>query len=189
MLRLEDCSIERLGSAPPSGFDCGDADLNEFLLEDALPHQTDLLTVTYLVKHNEAVVAYFSVLNDKVSVEQFPSKSQFRKLQRLLPHRKRGYKSYPSVKLGRLAVDRSLKGSGLGSQLLNYIKILFISGNKTGCRFITADAYKHAVDFYAKNGFVPLSEKPEDNQTELMYFDLKPVAEQLSKLSSTEKSM
>jgi hypothetical protein len=36
-----------LGSAPPVGFDCGDADLNEFLLEDALPHQTDLLTVTY----------------------------------------------------------------------------------------------------------------------------------------------
>jgi predicted GNAT family N-acyltransferase len=186
MLRLEDCTVERLGSAPPVGFDCGDADLNEFLLEDALPHQTDLLTVTYLVRHAGIVAAYFSVLNDKVSVEQFPTKSQFRKLQRLLHHRKRGYKSYPSVKLGRLAVDKSLIGSGLGSQLLYYIKVMFISGNKTGCRFITADAYKHAVDFYAKNGFVPLSEKPEDSETELMYFDLKPVAEQLAQLASAD---
>lgn len=183
MLRLEDCKIERL-SAPPVHFDCGDTDLNEFLLDDALPHQMDLLTVTYLVKHQDSVVAYFSVLNDKISVEQFPTKSQFRKLQRLLHHRKRGYKSYPSVKLGRLAIDKNLKGSGLGSQLLNYIKVLFISGNKTGCRFITADAYKHAVGFYAKNGFTPLSEKPEDSQTELMYFDLKPYAEQLAQLSA-----
>ncbi len=110
-------------------------------------------------------------------------------MQRLLPHRKRGYKSDPSVKLGRLAIDKSLKGSGLGSQLLNYIKILFISGNKTGCRFITADAYKHAAEFYTKNGFVPLSEKPEDSQTKQMYFDLKPYAEQLAHLSSTEESM
>jgi predicted GNAT family N-acyltransferase len=187
MLRLEDCTVERLGATPPSGFDCGDTDLNAFLLDDALPHQTDLLTVTYLVKHNATVVAYFSVLNDKVAVEQFPTKSQFRKLQRLLPHRKRGYKSYPAVKLGRLAVDSELRGSGLGTQLLHYIKVMFISGNKTGCRFITADAYHHAIPFYERNGFIPLSGQSEDSQTKLMYFDLKPYAEQLAHLSSTAR--
>ncbi len=92
MLRLEDCKIERL-SGVPANFDCGDPDLNEFLLEDALPHQNDLLAVTYLIKHGETVIAYFSVLNDRIAVEQFPTKSQFRKLQKLLPHRKRCYKS------------------------------------------------------------------------------------------------
>jgi predicted GNAT family N-acyltransferase len=182
MLRLADCTIERLGNIPPDNFDCGDADLNAFLMEDALPHQNDLLTVTYLAKHEGSVIAYFSVLNDKVAVEQFASKSQFRKLQKLLPHRKRGYKSYPAVKLGRLAINKAFSQMGLGSQLLHYIKVMFISGNKTGCRFITADAYKHAVEFYAKNGFVPLSDKPEDSLTELMYFDLKPFAEQLAQL-------
>lgn len=186
MLRLEDCKIERL-SGVPANFDCGDSDLNEFLLEDALPHQNDLLAVTYLIKHGETVIAYFSVLNDRIAVEQFPTKSQFRKLQKLLPHRKRCYKSYPAVKLGRLAVETAFKNQGLGAQLLDYIKILFISGNKTGCRFITADAYKHAVDFYARSGFVPLSEKPEDSLTELMYFDLKPYAEQLAQISSTDR--
>ena len=182
MLRLEDCTIERLGVTPPNHFDCGDVDLNDFLLDDACPHQNDLLTVSYLVKHNEDVVAYFSVLNDKIAVEQFPSKSQFRKLQSLLPHRKRGYKSYPAVKLGRLAVDKGLINDGLGSQLLTYIKVMFINGNRTGCRFITADAYERAVSFYERNGFISLSEPSENNHTRLMYFDLKPVADQLAQL-------
>jgi predicted GNAT family N-acyltransferase len=186
MLQLKDCTIERMTDAPPAGFDCGDNDLNEFLLEDALPHQKALLAVTYLVKHGDDIAAYFSVLNDKIAVEQFPSKSQFRKLQKLIPHRKRGYKSYPAVKLGRLAVSAVLKKQGLGTQLMDFIKVLFIDGNKTGCRFITADAYQDAVSFYEQNGFVPLSEKPEDHQTQLMYFDLKPFAEQLAQLSSEQ---
>lgn len=186
MLRLKDCTIERLGNTPPETFNCGDADLDEFLLDDACPHQSDLLTVTYLVRHEGLVVAYFSVLNDKIALEQFPSKSQFRKLQTLLPHRKRGYKSYPAVKLGRLAIDKNFRGSGLGSQLLTYIKVLFISGNRTGCRFITADAYHQAVSFYEKNGFVSLFAQTKDDHTKLMYFDLKPAAEQLVQISSTD---
>ena len=29
-------------------FDCGDADLNEFFLKDAIPHKRELIGVTYL---------------------------------------------------------------------------------------------------------------------------------------------
>lgn len=182
MLKLEDCCIERLGNAPVTDFDCGDKDLNEFLVEDALLHQDHLLAVTYLLRHNDCIVAYFSVLNDRIAVEQFPSSSQFRKLQRLLPYRKRRYKSYPAVKLGRFAVGTAFAKQGIGAQLLDYVKILFVSANKTGCRFITADAYKAAIPFYERNGFISLEKATEGSLTELMYFDLKPLAEGLSQL-------
>ena len=44
--------------------------------------------------------------------------------------------------------------------------------DKTGCRFITVDAYRKAIPFYAANGFEFL-QKDEGGETELMYYDLK----------------
>ena len=183
MLQLADCTFERLTDTPPASFDCGDADLNEFLLDDALPHQNELLAVTYLIRYGRDVIAYFSVLNDRIASEEFPTKSRLR----VLPFPKRRYKSYPAVKLGRLAVTTNFQNQDLGTQMLDYIKMWFIDRNKTGCRFITVDAYERAVSFYARNGFIPLSEQSEDSHTKLMYFDLKPYAEQLAQISSTDR--
>lgn len=44
--------------------------------------------------------------------------------------------------------------------------------NKTGCRFLTVDAYAAAVPFYEKNGFIPLNNEDVDSATRLLYFDL-----------------
>lgn len=52
-------------------------------------------------------------------------------------------------------------------------KNFFLVDNKTGCRFITVDAYAEAVPFYVKNGFVPLNEDDINERTRLLYFDLK----------------
>lgn len=60
----------------------------------------------------------------------------------------------------------------MGSFLLDFIKTLFVINNKTGCRFITVDAYKAAVPFYEKNGFLPLTSKDNNEHTKLMYYDL-----------------
>jgi len=35
--------------------------------------------------------------------------------------------------------------------------------NKTGCRFLTVDAYAAAVPFYEKNGFIPLNNEDVDS--------------------------
>lgn len=66
-----------------------------------------------------------------------------------------------------------MKGKNIGSFLLYFIKNFFIVNNKTGCRFITVDAYLDAIPFYIKNGFVPLNEDDTDDRTRLLYFDLK----------------
>lgn len=80
-------------------------------------------------------------------------------------------RSYPSVKIGRLAISKDLQGQSLGTYLLKFIKMYFVSGNKTGCRFVTVDAYNDAVSFYLKNGFEFLQQR-EDLPTQLLYFDL-----------------
>lgn len=57
---------------------------------------------------------------------------------------------------------------------MDYLKIWFTQGNKTGCRFLLVDAYnqKKTLDFYAKNGFKFLVSKDEKDKTRIMYFDL-----------------
>ena len=81
--------------------------------------------------------------------------------------------SYPAVKIGRLGVSADYKGQGYGNAILDYIKIFFLSNNKTGCKYITVDAYRQSLPFYEKNSFEYLTEKDKDKDTRLMYFDLK----------------
>lgn len=151
-------------------FDCDDPDLNEFLLLDSLPYQVQLLTVTYIIEdENKCLVGFFSVLNDKLTTEEVKiGRTQFRKR---IPNLKR-YKSYPCVKIGRLAVHKNYKGKNIGTTILDYIKVLFYTKNKTGCRFITVDAYAKSADFYKKNDFNFLTDEDKDAPTRQMYFDL-----------------
>ena len=49
-------------------FDCGDSDLNDFLHKDSHNYQKNLLAVTYVIETEKETVAFFSLLNDKISV-------------------------------------------------------------------------------------------------------------------------
>lgn len=46
---------------PLPDFDCGDTDLNEFFLVDALKWQKELMAVTYYLDIKDSVVLYFSL--------------------------------------------------------------------------------------------------------------------------------
>ncbi len=134
-------------------FDCGDSDLNEFLINDSKKFILNLLAVTYVIEDNDNTIAFFSLLNDKISILDTESKSQWRKLVKdKLPYGKR-YNSYPAMKIGRLGVSLLYKNQGWGTDILNYLKDLFVTNNRTGCRFITVDAYRDSLQFYEKNGF------------------------------------
>jgi len=155
-------------------FDCGDADLNDFILNDALLYRKEKLAVTYIYvnKQDETkVAAFFCLSNDRISLKDFENKTKYNKFSRRFNNRKR-LKSYPAAKIGRLGVDVSMKGLNIGTMLLDFIKHYFVADNKTGCRFITVDAYADAVPFYLKNGFIPLNDDDIDEPTRLLYFDL-----------------
>jgi GNAT superfamily N-acetyltransferase len=176
-ISLPECTLVRLDQNHKiKCFDCSDSDLNEFLHKDALPHTLELMAVTYLFEYDMDTVAFFCVLNDKVSYDEklFPERKDWKKIVSVLPWKKR-YKHLPAVKIGRLGVNSKYQGGGIGTQIIDYIKMWFTSGNKTGCRLITVDAYNNArtITFYIKNGFEFLSKNDENDDTRLMYFDLK----------------
>ena len=155
-------------------FDCGDDDLNDFILHDALPYRRERLAVTYVFVEKydrSSVAAFFCLSNDRISLTDFDNKSRYNRFSRRFNNSKR-LRSYPAVKIGRLGVARAMKGMNVGSILLTFIKRYFAGDNKTGCRFITVDAYAAAIPFYLKNGFVPLNEEDMGEATCLLYFDL-----------------
>lgn len=157
-------------------FDCGDADLNEFILRESPLYRKEKLAITYVMKEaadidNEHIVAFFSLANDRISISDFDSKTKYNRFSRKFNNRKR-LKSYPAVKIARFGVDISEKSKGYGRRLLNFIKQYYIVDNKAGCRFITVDAYAAAVPFYIHNGFMPLNDEDINDPTRLLYFDL-----------------
>ncbi|MCD7924737.1 MAG: GNAT family N-acetyltransferase [Bacteroides sp.] len=161
-------------------FDCGDADLNDFILKESMLYRQALLAVSYVMENKQDssdVSAYFSLANDKVSLNDFENKTEFNRFRKHRFVNEKRLKSYPAVKICRLGVDLSMKGQYVGTFLLNFIKSYFVINNKTGCRFLTVDAYADAIPFYLKNGFVPLNDEDADADTRLLYFDLATIAD------------
>ena len=163
-----------------AAFNCGDEDLNGFILTDAPLYRKEKLAVTYTVQEkasSDSIVAFFSLSNDRISIFDFDNKTKYNRFSRRFNNHKR-LKSYPAAKIGRFAVNVNMKGQSIGSILLDFIKRYFTIDNKTGCRFITVDAYAAAIPFYLRNGFVPLNDEDADEPTRLLYFDLNDLDEE-----------
>jgi GNAT superfamily N-acetyltransferase len=153
-------------------FDCGDLDLNDFLMSDANNYQKQLLAVTYVVENDLQTAGFFSLLTDKISVNDTESKNQWRKNFRdTLPQNKR-FSSYPAIKIGRLGIDLNFQGKGLGTEIMNFIKAMILNENRYGCRYITVDAYRQSLKYYERNDFRYLTSTDANEDTRLMYFDL-----------------
>ena len=154
------------------GFDCGDSDLNEFLLQDAKHFSEKRIANTFVLEDEGKIVAYFCLLNDKVSRLEVTN-SRWKKIKDSFPENKR-FRSYPSIKIGRFAVSTNYRGQNVGSKLMDLIKdFLYNEQSRSAFRFITVDAYLSAIPFYEKNGFILLSQKEEGDTTRLMFFDIK----------------
>jgi|WetSurMetagenome_2_1015567.scaffolds.fasta_scaffold802711_1 hypothetical protein len=173
-MKIKNLKIERLNSTHDlKDFKCEIDDLNDFLINDAILHQKELLTVTYLFNIDLKLVAFLSLSNDTVHEELFPSKNSFKLFRKTLPEPKR-YRHLPAVKIGRFGVNSNYNGQGIGSQIIDIVKNSFTINNKTGCRFITIDAYNNpkTLSFYQKNGFEFFKGTDKEQDTRAMYFDL-----------------
>lgn len=157
-------------------FDCGDDDLNEFLFEKAKLYKNEFLATTFILENSTQTVAYYSIFNDslKVEEERFASKSALKRfLKELVSHPKRHLKSFPALKIGRLGIDKSFKGKGLGKLIVNNIIFDTLKLNQSqGCKLITVDAYNESLLFYERLNFEYLTENDKEDETRQMYFDL-----------------
>lgn len=111
-------------------------------------------------------------LNDKVSISDFESKTEFNRFRKHKFVNEKRLRSYPAIKIGRLAIAKSAQHQSIGTYLLEFIEDYFIIDNKSGCRFVTVDAYVDAIPFYIKNNYQFLNNNDEDKRTRVMYFDL-----------------
>ena len=156
-------------------FDCGDTDPNEFFLKDAIPHKKQMIGLTYFFydETDKTAISFFTVMNDAVRTDSFKAD---------LPEGKK-YTFYPAVKIGRFGVNKKYHRFGIGTQQMKFIKHLFTQENKTGCRFLTVDAYNkpEILNFYLKSDFAFHTVKDKSKNTRTMRYDLKIFGDDLHK--------
>ena len=129
----------------------------------------ELLAVTYAIELKGEIIAMFSLCNDRLDVHDFDDdRKKFKKAAKEIPHTKRGMKHYPAVKIARLAVRKGIESKGLGRSIVVFLQVFFILHNKTGCRFLTVDAYPASVGFYEKVGFKQVAKAPSPNPGNLV---------------------
>ena len=125
-------------------FDCGDDDLNEFLLEDSFENLDNSLCTIFLCIYDESIVGFFSLSADSIKVNTKLTID---------------YPSYPAIKIGRLAVSKEFQNLHIGSLMIEWIVGFCRNLRKEiGIRFVSVDAYnkEDTVKFYENNFFLGL---------------------------------
>ena len=148
-------TIRRLGPAHDrSAFDCGQPKLDDWLKYRAGQFDRRDLSRTFVATRPGEFLAlgYYALSTHRVVYEVLPS-GQSKGLPRL---------DVPVVLLGRLAVDQSVQGQGLGSLLLlDALRRAMQISEHVGIRAVEVEAIDEAArSFYLKFGFRPLMDDP-----------------------------
>ncbi|MDN3582797.1 GNAT family N-acetyltransferase [Mucilaginibacter flavus] len=168
---------------PLSQFECGEDEISNFLIEDALFYQTERMANTYLfLKDDLTIVAYFSISNDCLIDwgEDFKfTNTDFNRLHRKasIPNSKR-IRQYPAVKVGRLGVASKYQGSGLAYELMDFIKGFSTFNQNPACRLLLLDALnkERQLKYYKNNGFEHFLLNDIEDKTRIMYYDLEKIS-------------
>ncbi len=133
-------------------FDCGNSVLNDWLQKQANQWEKKGLSRTYVAvqKGETTLLGYYAISSHQVSYKSLPD-DQAKGLPRI---------NVPVVLLGRLAVDQSAQGQGLGGLLLiDALRRVNHLSKKIGIRAVEVDAIDDdAKRFYLKYGFVALQD-------------------------------
>jgi GNAT superfamily N-acetyltransferase len=128
-----------------AAFDCGVPILNDWLKNRALDNEKAGASRTYVVTAGGRVVGYYALATGAVAASDAPGR-----VRRNMPD------PIPIMVLGRLAVDQSHHGHGLGQGLLRDAVLRTVQAAKmVGIRAILVHAISEdAKRFYLRHGFV-----------------------------------
>lgn len=128
-----------------STFSCGIASLDEWLVKRALANQSTGASRTYVLSQATKIIGYYALSNGGVAAAEAPGK-----IKRNMPE------PIPVMILGRLAIDQSWQGKGLGTDLLRDAVLRTMNAATiSGIRALLVHAIdEHAEKFYKKNGFL-----------------------------------
>jgi len=142
------------GSHDRQGFDCGRAELNDWLRSVARQHQDKGLSKTFvatLESQPAQICAYYALTLTEVD-SQLLAEQRRKKLPRMIP----------GVRLGRLAVDQRYQSKRLGELLLmDAIERVRRITEHAGVVGLFVDAIDaNAGQFYAQYGFETFVDEP-----------------------------
>ncbi len=148
-------TVQRLTPAHDrSDFDCGQTMLSNWLRKQAGQFDRRDLSRTYVaIRPGETVVCgYYAISTHRVLYEDLPE-TESKGLPRL---------DVPAMLLGRLAVDDSVQGQGLGAFLLvDALRRAMHIAEQVGIRTVEVDAVdENARQFYLHFGFRSLNDDP-----------------------------
>lgn len=129
-----------------AAFRSGAPDLDRFLQRFAGQNQfKHHLGVTYVAVEGGRVLGYATVAAGHVEIDELPRSTRDK-----LPKY-----PLPVLRLARLAVDESVRGQGLGTQLLRFVlELASRMAGDYGCTGVVVDAKPDAVAFYTQYGFI-----------------------------------
>ena len=131
-------------------FDCGSSELNEYIRKFARQNDQKGIGRVYVAVYPDEMIVrgYYTLSTSAVEHKTMPEAAR-KKLPRY---------PVPTALLGRLAVDESAKGLGLGRELLmDALHRILTASEEVGIHAVEVDAKNRgARAFYAKYGFEPL---------------------------------
>lgn len=142
------------GSFDKSHFDCGYAQLNQFLQKYATQNYKKNYCLTFVATqtNSKTIVGYYSVSASSIEFVNLPDSLN------------KGLPKYPApvMLIGQLAVDKTLQGQGLGQFLLIHaLKRAVKISAEMGIFAVRVDAIdEKSKNFYLKYGFVSLINQP-----------------------------
>jgi GNAT superfamily N-acetyltransferase len=134
-----------------AAFDCGMADLDDWLKRRALVNNREGASRTYVVTDGQEVVGYYALSASAIAITDAPGR-----FRRNMPN------PIPVALLGRLAVDRAHRGKGLGRALFrDGAKRVIHASDSLGIRGMIVHAISDdARSFYLALGFDPSPLEP-----------------------------
>ncbi|MCL1962254.1 MAG: GNAT family N-acetyltransferase [Desulfovibrionaceae bacterium] len=135
-------------------FDCGNQDLNRYLREQARQDAGKRVAAPFVLTQGcPAVLGFYTLSASVIPVEELPPAL----MQRLPRHGQ-----LPVTLLGRLAVDRSAGGQGVGEfLLLDALRRSFDAARQIVAMAVIVDAKdERAETFYRHFDFLPFQQTP-----------------------------
>ena len=137
------------------GFDCGSPELNEYLDRYARQNHESGGAKTFVAvspAEPARVLGYYSISPGSIEFARVPAKLT----------KKLGRYDVPVFRLGRLAIDRSVQGQGLGGDLLLAAgeRALAVSAEVGGVALAIDAKDERAVRWYERFGALTLRDDP-----------------------------
>lgn len=153
---LTNITVEPLGRRHDrTAFHCGAEALDRYLKQQARQDADKHVAASFVAVSppDTRVLGYYTLSASVLTLSDLPDD-----LARKLPR----YPQLPVTLLGRLAVDQSTKGQGLGEHLLlDALHRSLAHADQIAAMAVMVDAKdENAVSFYRHYGFLPLQAKP-----------------------------